>query len=276
MQDKTSLLTRFFLIFTIFFSAQPEGDNRESRCKKIFTPKYFNRGLHTVLDDAFGVVGNLFCRDTLKIITGALPIYLLSRMQDERIQRSFFYDRKHHKNLCEHHSFFYHLADEGVAIPFSAALGAFLFSKNCDLHTTSRVFLISLPITWATRSAMKEIKVDCCLRPWNQHFSSKHRSFGGFPSGHMLEMAYMTTLYGIRFGPKWGVPLGLYSAFIFSEFLVCNRHYLSQLVAGTALGVAFAYSANKTIERDLKKNSWDFDVSCDRCGNPNLKVCYKF
>ena len=276
MQDKTSLLTSFFSLF-IFFSNLSLNSNNEDNCdKKIFTPRYFNRGVHTFLEDAFGVVGNLFCRDTLKVITGALPIYLLSRMQDERIQKSFFYDKKRHKNLCEHHSFFYHLADEGVVIPFSAAIGSFFFSSNCDLHTTSRVFLISLPITWATRSAIKEVKLDCCLRPWNQHFSNKHRSFGGFPSGHMLEMAYMTALYRMRFGPKWGVPLGLYSAFIFSEFLVCNRHYLSQLVAGTALGVAFAYSANKTIQRDLKKNSWDFDVSCDRHGSTNLKVSYKF
>ena len=276
MQDKTSLLTRFFSIIITFNIAILNGDNNSACSKKILTPNYFNRGLNTLLDDAFGVVGNLFCRDTLKIVTGFLPIYLLSRMQDERIHKSFFYDKQRHKNLCEHNSFFYHLADEGVAIPFSAAFLSFLFSSDCDLHTTSRVFLISLPITWATRTAIKEIKLDCCLRPWNQHFSRKHRSFGGFPSGHMLEMSYMTALYAMRFGPKWGVPLGIYSAFIFSEFLVCNRHYLSQLVAGTALGVAFAYSANKTIERDLKKNRWDFDVSCDRCGNANLKVTYKF
>src|SRR3546814_2989372 len=43
---------------------------------------------------------------------------------------------------------------------------------------------------------------------------------------------YMTVLYGLRYGVKAAAPIGIFGTFLGVTFLNCNRHYLSQLVAG--------------------------------------------
>ncbi len=280
------MLTRYFFIlilvgFNCCFSNEIQQldniYNYHNCCDNWATSRRFKScvkyGLETVFSDLWDFTVNLFSTDTLKVAAGFLPVYLVSRKSDEKIHNCF-YDRRHHLNLHQPPKFFHTFADLGVGIPMGAIAMAAIFSKDPDLRTTSWMLVFSLPYTWLARTLIKKIKLDCCLRPWNQNFDANKRSYGGFPSGHMIEMAYMTTLFSMRFGARWGWPLGVLSAFVFSEFLVCNRHYLSQLVAGVAAGVMFAVAADKAVENKL--NNFSIEPICGQNKTVGLQMNYCF
>jgi len=73
----------------------------------------------------------------------------------------------------------------------------------------------------------------------------------------------MTALFGMRHGWKWAVPLSLFSTFVFADFLNCNRHYLSQLLAGVGFGLIYAFAADKVIHRRVCQRI-KFDLRCEQ------------
>ena len=91
----------------------------------------------------------------------------------------------------------------------------------------------------------------------------------------MANVVYMATLFGMRHGPAWGIPLGLFASFVFADFLNCNRHYLSQLVAGAGLGVIFAVAASKVVDKKLAER-YSFSCGVDSQGAPCAQFCYRF
>lgn len=202
--------------------------------------------------DAVRLNINLFSVDSAKIITSFTPFYLSARWIDERIQ-SNFYDPSCHKNVNQLPDKCHQTAQHGVAVPMIGLSGLALYGWTEDLRQTGRMIAIGLPFVHSGKDVIKKLRFKCCLRPWHQDFSSKKRSSGGFPSGHMANVSYMTTLMWMRHGPKWGIPLSLFSSLVFADFLNCNRHYLSQLIAGVGLGVLFAFAANKVVERKLSE-----------------------
>jgi membrane-associated phospholipid phosphatase len=118
-----------------------------------------------------------------------------------------------------------------------------------------------------------------CLRPWNEHFSSVQRARGGFPSGHLATVSYAATLYGVRFGPKWGVPLGLLTAAVGVSFLNCNRHYISQILAGVGLGAIYGVAASKQVDFRLARNyeaRLQTKLDVDQRGCPAMKIGVNF
>lgn len=230
-------------------------------------------GYKTFVRDIGELHRNLFSRTTLKVFTAFLPFYLAGRLVDKKVNHAF-YNHKRHENLHQAPTFFYHLANDGIAVPFFVIAYCAAFSHNYELRETSILFLLSMPFVWAERYVLKLLKTDCFKRPWNGHFSRKNKAFGGFPSGHMLEIIYMTTLFGSRFGAAWAVPLSLYSAFVFLDFAICNRHYVSQLVAGTALGVAFGLAASNVISDKFANFSLDPVCCCN--GAKGIRLSYKY
>jgi len=224
--------------------------------------------------DAFLLQRYLFTWKTYKIIVGSFPVFILARMFDDKIQ-SCFYDPKTHKNTNQLPHWCERAARFGVAAPI-VALGSMAFlSKDDDLRETSRVFLLGMPFVVFGKDIIKNFNAECCLRPWNENFSCQKRAGGGFPSGHMAEITYITVLYGSRFGPKFGVPLGILAGFLGASFITCNRHYTSQIVAGAALGTIYAYAASSLIDRNL---SQDFKVSLkvNPKGHSAVRLSYKF
>lgn len=230
--------------------------------------------LGEIIVDALRLQRNLFTLDSAKILTAITPFYLTTRMMDEDIQ-SNFYDCAAHKNIHQFPKACHHIAQKGIGVPMVALSSLALFAKDEDLRLTARIFAIGLPFVQSGKDLIKKIDTKACLRPWHEEFNHKHRSLGGFPSGHMANVTYMTALFGMRHGWKFGVPLGCFAAFVFADFLNCNRHYFSQLVAGAGLGLLYAFAANKVVEKKLSERLEIAMVSTER-GDPGIKMVYHF
>jgi hypothetical protein len=227
-----------------------------------------------IIVDAVMLNVNLFSVDSAKIITGFSPVYLGSRMIDENVQQHF-YDGEHHKNIYQLPTKCHAIAHYGIGVPMVFLSSLAFWGWNEDLRMTARLFAIGLPFVQSGKDIIKKLRFKSCLRPWHENFGRDKRSSGGFPSGHMANVVYMTALFGMRHGPAWGIPLGLFSTFVFVDFLNCNRHYLSQLFAGAGLGLIFAYAANKVIEQKLEA-CYFFDCTYNEAGQPAFKFSYHF
>jgi hypothetical protein len=237
---------------------------------------YIYQGFHwigEVIFDAIRLNANLFSVDSAKIITAVIPFYLITRMVDEPVQNNF-YDPCCHKNVNQLPKACSALARHGVAVPMIVLSSMALFAKDPDLRLTGRMVAIGLPFVQSGKDIIKNLDFKCCLRPWHEDFSRKKRSCGGFPSGHLATMTYMTALFGMRHGPAWGIPLGVFGTFVAVNFLACNRHYLSQLVAGVGLGLLFAVAASKVVDTKLAEQ-WSFEPAIDQ-DSVGLRVAYCF
>lgn len=224
----------------------------------------FHNAVHffsDIVSDAIHINMNVFSLDTIKIITGITPFYLATRMIDEKAQ-SCFYDPYHHRNIHQLPHACHTVAKYGVGLPMVLLSSLAIFGWDQDIRITARMFAIGLPFVQSGKDVIKKLRLNACLRPWHQDFDCHHRSSGGFPSGHIANVSYAATLFGLRYGPRWAVPLSLFGAFVFADFFNCNRHYLSQLVAGVGLGVIFAVAANKRIEEVLD-SPWRIGFACD-------------
>jgi hypothetical protein len=71
-------------------------------------------------------------------------------------------------------------------------------------------------------------------------------------------MAYETTYLGLEYGWKLGLPIGALSIAIFAGSLDSNRHFVSQLVAGAGLGIAYGVAAHRVMNCYFCNN-----VACD-------------
>ncbi len=70
-----------------------------------------------------------------------------------------------------------------------------------------------------------------------------------FVSGHTSSAFTVATILSRYYGPKVGIPAYFAAAFVGSARIEQNKHFLSDVVAGAALG----YIVGKTVTRDLRK-----------------------
>lgn len=244
------------------------------------SPSFGHQLNHWVCDiivDAISLNLNLFTRSTLETITGCLPFYLLTRRIDEDIH-SNFYEYGTHKNIYQFPKKCHSIAQKAVAIPMVGLSSLAVFAHDQDLRLTGRMIAIGLPFVHSGKNIIKTWRSKGCLRPWNGKFSCVERASGGFPSGHMANVVFMTALMGIRHGPRWAVPLSIFSAFVMADFVNGNRHYVSQLVAGIGLGVIYAFAASKVVDGKLNQLSENltFGLEPGSCGLPTAKIVYRF
>lgn len=212
--------------------------------------------------------------DSFKIITTAFPFFIATRMMDEKLQ-SCFYDPMHHKNVGQLPTWCSTFAKYSIGFPifFFGLRG--LMDKDPEWRAAGRVYLIGMPFVVFGKDIIKNFRFDAALRPWNQNFSKEERSCGGFPSGHMAEAAYSAVLFGTRFGWRYAVPLTFMAGYLGVTFLNCNRHYVSQLVAGAAFGAMYAVAANKVIDSRLS-DDWSLNLCCGNHGETMVDVNYRF
>lgn len=221
----------------------------------------------------------IFHWDTLKVISTTFPAYMLLRMFDDDIQSAFYHGhclKQCHKDVHQAPRWCEDMAQYGIAFPIAVMFGS-LFVGDLQLRTTSWMFLLGVPFVVFGKDVFKKIRFDAAQRPWREQFGSDHRSFGGFPSGHMAEVTYLTVLYGLRYGVRAAGPLVVASTFLCVTFLNCNRHYASQMIAGAGIGTIFALSANKVIEAKLSHTQpieMNLDVSSK--GSPALSIGWSF
>lgn len=216
---------------------------------------------------------NLFSVDSVKVITAALPFYLSSRMIDEELH-SHFYDHENHKNRRQIHSGFVNAVEKGS---FAAVLfcGSFcVWSTNYHVRTVSRIFTMGVISGLYAKDLIKCAKTNANLRPWNEHFSPHRRAHGGFPSGHMFEVSCLATTYGLEFGKRAWIPLGLFSGLVFAVSVNANRHYISQVFAGAALGVIYGVAIHKAIAMS-ESRLWNVELNCSH-ERSEVGVSYQF
>ena len=243
---------------------------RRVRQKRGYVGQAIGDTISGALKDIFILNKNLFTWNTFKVVSSAFPLFVGARMIDEKLQRCF-YDGSCHKNINQLPSWCHDVAKASIAIPIVfLGIDAF-FSKDDERRWTGQILLVGMPFVIWTKKLIKKMKFDACLRPWNEHFSKENRSFGGFPSGHMAQALYMAVLYGSRYGPRYAVPLGLLATFIGVTFVTCNRHYLSQVVAGSAFGSIYALAASKLVEKKLT-DTVNLGLQVDHAGRPNFSV----
>lgn len=278
-EKKYSALT--FLVLCIFTTCSSFDPGRSCHYRTPgFTPP--GKVLHTVAQDIVGINLNIVSFSTFKIFVSMFPFVLVGRMVDGRLQ-SCFYDRVHHKNICQLDDACRMFAKHSLVFPCCLAGALSCAARDDDVKETSRMFIKGLPFVMLVSNLIKKFDVCIvgkgCLRPWNEHFSRVKRSRGGFPSGHLATVSYAATLYGVRFGPKWGVPLGLLTAAVGVSFLNCNRHYISQILAGIGLGAMYGVAASKQVDFRLAKK-YDTclctELDVDQRGCPALKVGVSF
>lgn len=231
----------------------------------------------TIRDVAREVVGihcNIVSWDTLAIFATAFPLFISARMIDEDLQ-CCFYDRTCHKNRRQFPHWCHDAANWAISVPIGILALQTLFAHSVEYCETNKTFLIGVIFVVSGKVLLKKLDFDFCLRPWHEKFSCKKRASGGFPSGHMAEVTYITLLYGLRYGAKFAIPFGLLAAGVGITFLNCNRHYLSQLVGGAAFGAMYALAAHKFIDSKLSKN-FSCALSFDESGLPSIGFRYSF
>lgn len=231
-----------------------------------------------ILKDGYLIIKNIFDPDTFKVIVGTIPFYIAASMMDEKLHHCF-YIREKHKNVCQLDPFFCGFAQYGFTFPVFFASALSIAARDERLRHTSRIFMVGVPLVFFTSDLIKQsVFIPAAFRPWHEDFHRHKRSFRGFPSGHMALVSYAAFTYGLQMGPKYAVPLGLLATFVGASFINCNRHYLSQIIAGAGVGAVFAFATSKAVDQKLACLNKNINVgaSVDAKGCPALSVSFQF
>ncbi len=102
----------------------------------------------------------------------------------------------------------------------------------------------------ATYDMAQAVIVDSVYTTIAKHAVNRTRPDGSdnlsFPSGHTSSAFAMATVAEAHFGPKVGVPAYLAAGFIGASRIQSDKHYLSDVIAGAALG----YIVGRTVVRE--------------------------
>ena len=231
----------------------------------------------SILKDVYEIHMNFATFDVFKIAGAVFPPYVALRIYDEKIHEHF-YDSKHHKNTNQCGFLNHFVAQEAIAIPIIVLASMSVFSHDEDMRATSRVFAIGMPFVLLAKDAIKQLRFKAAYRPYNEWFPKQNKHVcGGFPSGHMAEMSYMTVLYSMRHGIKFAIPLTLLSAYVGATFVACNRHYASQIAAGAALGALYGVAASHVIDEKLERRRLKgFEMGMDTTSTGNLALSFNY
>lgn len=221
-----------------------------------------------------GIFKNLFDWDTLKIAAITFPFFVGARLIDEKLQRCF-YDFDKHKNLNNPPKWCHDFAEWSVAVPIIFCGLEAVFARNDEFREACRTYFVGMPFVISGKDLIKSLHFDSCLRPWNGNFGCECRASGGFPSGHVAEAVYAAVLFGLRYGPPAAIPFGALAVSVGATFIACNRHYLSQLIAGAGLGAMFGLAAHKFIDEKMRCK-YHMSVSINDQGGPTFSFACKF
>ncbi len=189
----------------------------------------------------------IFSADTARVLAATIPFYSMGRVLDKPIHQNF-YCATHHKNLRQFPRALYYAVDVALgAMMFGFASLSIFEQENSCLRRTAQLYTLTLPYTWLVKNLLKQMQHEGCERPKNEYFCRSKKYYGGCPSGHMLEVAYTATLFGSMMGPSWSLPIWMGAGFLAFEYINCNRHFLSQLIAGAGLGIIFGRASARSL-----------------------------
>lgn len=219
---------------------------------------------------------NLISWDTFRLAVTVFPFFIISRMHDKKLHNCF-YDQKYHKNGDQLPRFFFDMAEYGIGVPI-VLLGSYaLYGKTAETRKIGRTFLTAMPFVIFGKDIIKMLDYDFCKRPWNEKFNRHKQACGGFPSGHMAQAVYMASFFGMEYGPSHAIPLGIFAGLVGITFINCNRHYLSQIVAGAAWGGMFAISSHKIMKQyHAEKRNIEVGLGMNDYGGAAMALRYAF
>jgi len=165
---------------------------------------------------------------------------------------NYFYNKNKHRNIHTIAPVFNYSVDPLMAVAFTTLITLQFFSKDEHTRKVSEVFLAALPFLSLYKDVLKALHFKGALRPKNQHFCADKIYYGGFPSGHMWEATFMAYLFGAELGPNYAVPLTAFATLVAVQSIAINRHTVSQVVAGAALGAIFGAASQKVVHRALQ------------------------
>ncbi len=202
--------------------------------------------------------------DTYKILLESAPFYMAGRAADAPTH-AYFYNKKKHRNIHEIAPVFKYSVDPLMGISFTALILLQFFSSDERTRLTSNTFLAALPFLWLYKDALKLIPIKGSLRPKNEYFSPCKKYYGGFPSGHMFEVAFMAFLFGAELGKDYAIPLSAFALLVAIQSVAINRHTVSQVVAGAALGCVFGAASEKVVKNGLHHER-TYDILVNKSG----------
>ena len=214
---------------------------------------------------------NVFTAPTVEIIAMFIPFYTIGRIFDKPLHKRF-YCFKHHHNKHQMPKGLYYGVEGALATSIAALMSLSFLGHDGQRKRTAQLYSVTLPCLWILKSIIKQIPFKGNLRPPNGCFR-RCKYYGGFPSGHMFEMSFTAALFGTQLGPKYGIPLGILAGVIGLEFMNCNRHYLSQLIAGAGFGLIFASAGNRAL--DIPDRRFSYACVAERNGI-GARVTYCF
>ena len=270
------VLSRYFIFFTIFFNFLARDCDlikkdsivvywHDRHCKKYNILKDWVRDI-AVLN------ARLFSPRVLRPISLCIPIYFAAREADDNVN-CIFYDKHKHKDLSNVPKCVTKFVSASAAVAGFSFAAIQLFTSKPDLRLSSDIFSKGAFSIWLTKNLIKNtVHLKICQRPKCGEFDPTCIYYGGFPSGHQAIATYLASFFWMRHGPKWGVPLSLYAGAIFGAGLAGNRHYISQLIGGAILGLAFTFSSKWIIKAKVcshayctpkfDKNGVGMELSC--------------
>ncbi len=227
--------------------------------------------------DTVNIWSFVFSLDTMNLLLAIIPTYLIAQHEDNRVHRQF-YDCATHTNKNQPKGFPKAIViDDGfIALPLIALGSLGWFSTSAYTRRQCQVFVSGLVWAWLTKVVFKTIvKVDGCLRPWNEEYSANYQSYGGNPSGHLTSLSFLTTYWAFQWGLPWALPMGALTLYSMAINVAVNHHYLSQVVAGASLGLVFGVAAHSAF--DFVKKTDNIVVGFDATGGkPGIKLTYSF
>lgn len=215
-----------------------------------------------------------FSHDSARIATLFAPAYLVGRSVDHSVH-TWTYDDQHHLNTCQARRQIEWLCDEwGEIIPLVGLSSLAFIHPDVKVRVSSRMYMLgAISASWVNKLTKNMIEREWTRRPLNGDFPRRH-VHGGFPSGHAAILTFTWVYWGLEYGPKAMVPLALYGLTTSCLLVQCNRHFVSQVIAGMALGTAYAFAAHKASIWRMEH----LDISCGMTAGckPFLGAVFRF
>jgi membrane-associated phospholipid phosphatase len=177
------------------------------------------------------------------IVVIGFALYQVALPFDDTLQGKF-YDAEQHKNLHQLPGWFVRPSKRGIKWFRNLSILASIWPIAADFKRDTALMFVQGSMWMSLVKRGLKMFADKkhyrgAKRPPNEHFV-RGIYYGGFPSGHTLNLLYG----GFNYADAIILSLLVFHALMAVVWLVAsNRHYLSQTVAGFSLGVMYAFAA---------------------------------
>lgn len=259
----------------LFFSVNPHPSVIDD-----LGPKRVNQYFKKWVLDSYHLGQELCSVRTMKALSTFVPFYLTARRVDTKIHH-YFYNAEFHENRHQPPQWLQRLVDYEI-MELPAWICRFFSIAHRDPQERRAMQLFTTGLVWTLFAKLvikqigKGLKMEGSLRPLHPGFSRDWKYYHGLPSGHSLLIAFTATYLGLYKGPKYGIPLFLYTGFVMGMRVAGNHHYLSQVITGTAIGCLFGCASYAVLEKQILQENLSINLVSDTSGKIGISLSYQF